>query len=95
MNTARDSVVRVRKALIFRTPMGRAVFRPSSCWNLSTASWHMCFRATESTASVSLSSCSLVSAVMARVITANIILWSRVVRSSKNSLLSLRCNSIS
>ena len=35
---AKLSVVRVRKALIFRTPMGRAVFRPSSCWNLSTAS---------------------------------------------------------
>ena len=45
--------------------------------------------------SVSVSSCCLVSAVMTRVRTACIIRWSRVVRSDKNSLLSLRCNSIS
>ena len=37
MNTARDSVVRVRKVLLFRTPMGRTVFSPSSCWNFKTA----------------------------------------------------------
>ena len=93
MNTASDSVVRVRKALIFRVPMGRTVFRPSICWYFNTASWHRPDR--ERIFSVSVSSCCLVSAVMTRVRTACIIRWSRVVRSDKNSLLSLRCNSIS
>ena len=49
------------------------------------------FRAVVSKASVSLSSCSLVSAVCTIVSTANIILWSRVVKSSRNSLLSFLC----
>ena len=31
MNTARLSVVRVRKVLIFRTPIGNTVLRPSNC----------------------------------------------------------------
>ena len=58
-----------------------------------TAWWRSfrCFLAVVSRASVSLSSCSLLSAVCTIVRTANIILWSRVVKSSRNSLLSFRC----
>ena len=95
MNTARLSVVRVRKALSFRVPMGSTVFKPSICWYLRTAIWHIRFLAVERMASVSISSCSLVSAVMTMVRMPKIIRWSRVVRSSRNSLLSFRCNSIS
>lgn len=43
----------------------------------------MCFLAVDSTVSVSRSSCSLESAVITIVTTANIMRWSRVVRSSK------------
>ena len=90
ISTARLSVVSVRNALIFLVPMGSTVFRPSVCWYFSVAIWHMCFLAVDSTVSVSRSSCSLVSAVITIVTTANIMRWSRVVRSSKNSLDSFR-----
>lgn len=63
IKTARLSVVRVRNDSILRTPKGIAVFSPSSCWNLRTPNWQRCFLAVISRASVSLSSCSLVSAV--------------------------------
>lgn len=59
--------------------------------HFSTPNWQRCFLAVVSRASVSLSSCSLLSAVCTIVRTANIILWSRVVRSSRNSFISLRC----
>ena len=95
INTARLSVVSVRNASIFRCPIGSAVFSPSICWYLRTAIWHRFLLAIVRRVSVSASSCFLLSAVCTSVSTANIILWSRVVRSSRNSLLSLLCCSIS
>ena len=93
ISTAKLSVVRVRKALIFRVPIGRTVFRPSILLVFQyrqmappgQGAYLLCV-------GVKLL---LVSAVMTKVRTACIIRWSRVVRSAKNSLLSLRCNSIS
>ena len=95
MSTARLSVVSVRTASILRSPIGSAVDSPSSCWKRSTARRHRCLRAQDSSASVSASSCSGVSAKWASVTVASIMRWSRDTRSSRNSRLSLRCCSMS
>ena len=95
MNTASDSVVRVLNASILRTPKGSAVFSPSSCWYLSTDIWQSLFLTIVRISSVSLSSCFFESAVCTSVSTANIILWSLVVRSSRNSFVSFLCCSMS
>ena len=95
MSTARLSVVSVRIASMRRTPMGSAVDSPSSCWKRRTERRHRCLRAHESSASVSASSSSGVSAKWTSVTVANIMRWSRDMRSSRNSRLSLRCCSMS
>ena len=74
-----------------RRPKGSAVTSPSACCQLRVESWHRCLRAMDWRVSVSLSSSSLLSARCTSVTTANIIRWSRVVRSSSISRVSLRC----
>ena len=83
------------RASMRRTPMGSAVDSPSSCWKRRTERRHRCLRAHESSASVSASSSSGVSAKWTSVTVANIMRWSRDMRSSRNSRLSLRCCSMS
>ena len=95
ISTAVLSVVSVRRAWIFRSPYGSTVSSPSFCCQRSVESWHRCLRAVEYSVSVSLSSCSLLSARCTSVTSPNIIRWSRVVRSSSISLVSLRCSSMS
>ena len=95
IKTAVDSVVSVRRALIFRSPYGSTVFSPSTCCHFSVDIWHRCFLATDRSSSVSESSCFLLSARCTIVRIPNIILWSLVVRSSSISFVSFLCSSIS
>ena len=74
INTAVDSVVRVRTASIFRRPYGRTVFSPSTCCHFRVAIWQRCFLAIEYRVSVSESNCFLLSAICTIVKIPNIIL---------------------
>ena len=97
INTAALSVNKVRVIFNLLTPIGKTVCSPSNCRfeKYSVSSSQTYLRATAFNVSVSLSSSSKESARCTTVMLQSIILWSRTIKSSKNSLHSLRCSSMS